>query len=73
MFSKNEIVQELKKISPESQISEDNPHIKAGCRLLGWHLSAPYAQWEYYHAITPEGGVIPFSIDGLVDCLECDI
>jgi hypothetical protein len=42
-----------------------DPLTEDACQFVGWILSAPCAQWDYYHCITEEGGIIPLNFSAL--------
>jgi hypothetical protein len=39
--------------------------VETKLKAKGYRYSEPYAQWDYPHLITPDGGIVP--VDGLDD------
>jgi hypothetical protein len=42
-----------------------NPLTENACQFVGWILCAPCQQWDYYHCITEDGGIIPLNFSAL--------
>lgn len=34
---------------------------------MGYIISPPYAQWDYWHIIKKSGGIVPLNVDRLIE------
>lgn len=37
-----------------------------------WRISPPFAQWNYWHIIKNDGGILPLDLDWLLNQVEFD-
>jgi hypothetical protein len=54
-------------------LSIESPYLNEACHFIGWYLSPPCQQWNYYHVITESGGVLPFDVDYLLSKINLAI
>lgn len=50
----------------------EDPCLNFWLRRKGWYISPPFAQWDYWHIIKNDGGVIPLIVDTLIFLYEND-
>ncbi len=78
MFSKKSILKHLETLrsldneSNYTLIAKD-PFVQYVLHLLNAGISAPAYQWDYWHLITKEGGVRPFSVGILIRIVEEEV
>ena len=58
--------------TPETQfVFVNHPAVQEAACYLGLRILDPLPpQWAYYHIVTKQGGVIPASVQGLINLLE---
>ncbi|MHC5939515.1 hypothetical protein [Nostoc sp.] len=56
----------------QTEIQHPDPRINDECLRFwlsrkGWFLFSPYAQWNYWHIIKKDGGILPLNVEWLLD------
>ncbi|MBD2006359.1 MULTISPECIES: hypothetical protein [Cyanophyceae] len=65
------LVSELQSNPRPVPLNPDHPVLLEATKYLGWMLCKPLPpQWDYWHCITDEGGVVPIILEGLLRAME---